>query len=175
MFSNIFNRWFNIFLFINSLGLFGYFFKFTKVFLRFGIGSIFSTLGILWSESLQSISYLKSFAYLVKDWIEMISDIKIPSIKDSNNLPDDTNSVGLSILGLIILGIVGSIALLCITDYFYPGNINSIPYLGDFIHSINIKLTSIFDWCFSNGDDGSGNNSLGQIVEVLAQVALDLI
>jgi hypothetical protein len=79
-YPNIFYKWFNIFIILNSFGVLTYFIKLTKFILRLVIGSLVTMLGVLWSESLTSIPFLNSFALLIKDLLENISDIKIPTL-----------------------------------------------------------------------------------------------
>ena len=106
---------FNIFFVLNSLGLFKFIFKFISFICRIGIGSIFTILGILWSESLQNIDYLKYFAYLIKDNLENYTDIKIPTLNTGKDIPNNTISTTISFIGLFILHFLGIITVLGIT------------------------------------------------------------
>jgi len=157
-YPKLFSKLFNIFMIINYLGIFGYTFKLTKFIIKFSLGSLVTSIGVLWSESLQTISYLKDFAYLIKDSLDQYFDIKIPTIKTGIDLPSDNTSAGISMIGLIILGVLGTITLFCVFDYFKPESLTSIPYLGDFIHLINSNITSLVDWMFGRDLGGSSDS-----------------
>jgi hypothetical protein len=53
------------------------------------------------------------------------------------------------------LGITGTFALLCATEYFIPNSTSNIPYLGDVINIINNQINFIIDWF--TGRDGSSD------------------
>lgn len=78
-YPKLFSKLYSIFLFLNYFSFIRYLFKPTYFVLRLTFGSIVTTLGILWSESLQSISFLKYFAYLIRDNLEYYFDIIIPT------------------------------------------------------------------------------------------------
>lgn len=73
-------------------------------FFRYFSGSVITSVGIIWSESLQNRDYFKSFAYLVKNLLENYTDIQIPL--NSPVKPKEESilrtSFGLRILGLIV-------------------------------------------------------------------------
>lgn len=91
-YPKLFYNLFNIFFLLNSLGLFKFIFKLTYSIGKMITGSILITLGILWNDSLQTIDYLKDFAYLIKDNLEYYLDIKISSLKTGIDIPNNTIS-----------------------------------------------------------------------------------
>lgn len=88
-YPKLFYNLFNIFFVLNSLGLFKFIFKFIYFICRIGIGSIITNLGILWSESLQTIDYLKDFAYFIKNNLEYYFDIIIPTLNTGKDIPNN--------------------------------------------------------------------------------------
>jgi hypothetical protein len=137
-----------------------------------GIGSILITLGVLWSESLQTIDYLKDFAYLIKDNLENYSDIKIPTLNTGNDIPNNTVNNIISLAGIYMLSLLGSMTVLIITDYFIPGfaksiaeTFVSIPILGPMINNVAIILDNtindiispIINW-FTGNNLPTGDN-----------------
>lgn len=136
-----FNIFYYIFLFTSSLSFTKPIFKFSYFIIRLISGSIISSVGILWSESLQSIDYLKSFANLVKDLLENYTDIKIPL---NNNLKGSDDSIIITSFGLMVLGIIGIVGVVLISDYFIPDTVRTIPYLGGVIDNLNSLISSIY-------------------------------
>jgi len=143
--------------------------KFTYFIIRLVLGSILSSVGILWSESLQSITYLKNFAYLIKDLLESLTDLKLPTIDTGKDLPESPGLI--SLLGLLLLGVAGFISVLFVFDYYQPDTIRSIPYLGNVIEYINNSITSTYtsisEWLF--GSNSTPENSTIQAPESISR------
>lgn len=174
-YSNIFNNLFTFFLLLNSFGIFSISFKLTKLIFRITIGSLLSSIGILWSEAFHSYSYLRDIAYFIKNTFGSFLGINIPDsiYKAYDSLPStkitldsETSSSLLSVLGLIILGVGGVISILCITDFIYPESLSFIPYLGDFISQLNDGIYNIYSYFFGNSsnDGGSSSGNTGSIL-----------
>lgn len=63
-------------------------FYFTKL----CIGSIFTTIGVLWNETLHSVDILKDFAYFIKDILDSNLNIKIPDLYSNSSKVDIINT-----------------------------------------------------------------------------------
>lgn len=152
-YPKLFYNLFNIFFVLNSLGLFKFIFKFIYFLSRITIGSIITTLGILWSESLQTITYLKDFAYFIKDNLEYYFDIIIPTLNTGKDIPNNTISTTISLFGLFILNLVGVTTVLFIIEYFIPGfainlveTTRATPIIGPIIEN----MANIFGYIYNN-------------------------
>lgn len=140
---------------------------------RLGLGLISATVGVLWNESLNSISYLRDFAFYIKDSIESHSDFVIPAPTDSDShiptshqssthpdpsqmsvragsepsqMPKD-ESTWLFVTGIVLMTVTVVFAGICIADYFYPEAVSNTPVIGgmfDSIHNIWDTVKSIF-------------------------------
>ena len=146
-----FSRIFNIFLFTISLGIFKPFTKAILFSIRTTVGTIVSAIGILWSDELQSITILKDFACFVKGNIENYG-IKIPTLSqvkeevvEVDNLDITQEGVRwLNVIGLVVLGIAGVVAILCISDIYSPDTIKQVPVVGDIGGIVNSYLSAAF-------------------------------
>jgi hypothetical protein len=81
----LFYNYFNIFLYLNYLGIFSIVFKLTRIIIKFSFGAIITSIGILWNESLISIDYLKDFAFYLREFLDNNLDFKIPTLKDGKD------------------------------------------------------------------------------------------
>lgn len=137
---------------------------------KVSLGLILGSLGIVWNESLSSISYLKEFSVYILDTIESYSNFRFPKL----NLPSHTTTVSVqdfnkpkintipvdftpedseyesgvnktsyifSFLGVALLGITASIGILMITDHYAHETVQNIPLL----HTITDSVYSIWD------------------------------
>jgi len=106
---------------------------------------------------------LKGVACYIKDSVESSTSIRIPSINSNNttlpgsdkgnidtvetkildNITQDPNK-WISIAGIIVLGVVGLITVLCFSDVMLPETTRSIPIIGEWGHTINSSVTSFF-------------------------------
>lgn len=165
-YPKLFKRLFDIFIFFNCFGLFGFTFRIINTIFRLSIGTLLSTIGILWNESLLNISYLRDFALFIRDYVYLNFNFRIPLLGTIRKLnpnidPQDLESytTGLSFVGFLLLGIVGITAVLCGTHYYAPEIVNQIPYIGNIVELINTNIQSIYDYFFNNNNNiGPGNN-----------------
>ena len=190
----LFNKVINIFILAFSLGLILPFFRVIIFILRTRVGAIVSALGILWSNELQGYTILKDYACFIIDSIESHTSIRIPTWnnvspiqlpqaeakKTINKLPStnieildivqDSNK-WLSILGLVVLGLVGIVAVLCVSDMVIPEA--SVPVIGELGHTINSSITSFFsniiDY-FRSKPSEPGTGTSGIIPEVKTEI-----
>lgn len=157
----------NLIIFLSSIGTFNYIFKYSFKFpffiFRFVIGLFTLTLGINWSDYLQSFDYLKEFAVLSKDYFHNLFSINIPDnkpnleVKDSylnlssinkwfnDNTPESINwySVG----GVILLGFIGLMFSVYAAETIQPGISNNLPHgdtISNIVNSINISFTNAY-------------------------------
>ena len=144
-YPKLFNRFFNLFMIFNVLGLSKYLLRFSLYSTKIFLGGVFSALGILWSESLQSIFILKEYAIFVKDQLDYYLDIKVPTIKTGENIPDEINSNYIYYTGIVLLGVAGLVVLLSLCEAKYPGTVSSIPYVGDLVKTINNSCSSVYN------------------------------
>lgn len=165
-YPNLFKRLFDIFLFLNFLGIFGFTFRIINTIFRFSIGTLLSSIGILWNESLLSISYLRDFALFIRDYVSLNFNFRIPLLSTIRKLnpnidPQDLESytTGLSFVGFLLLGVLGITVVLCGTHYYAPEIVNQIPYIGNVVELINTSIQSVYDYFFNNNNNiGPGNN-----------------
>ena len=132
---------------------------------RFTIGTIFSTIGILWNETLQSYELLKDFAYLMKGILDQYLDLQIPvpiiNENDNESIIDidyENSGKWFSILGGILIGISGSIIILITLDCYSPTCheiISDIPY----INYILDPIYNIYNWFYPSSSPSDNNNN----------------
>jgi len=108
----------------------------------------------LWSDSLQSITLLKSLSLNIIDYVESFNYIKVPRLSDNTipkvelkDIDKEVNSNILTYLGLCLLGIAGIVGFLMISDYVAPDLTRSVR--GGFLDSIYGGCHSIYDYFFS--------------------------
>jgi len=159
-YPKLFKNLFNIFIFFNFLGIFSFSFRIINYIFRFSIGTLFSTIGILWNEDLLAISYLRDFALFIKDYVDYYFNFKIPKLSTIKTLNTNINDNDLnnyisilSFLGLLILGIGGATGMLCLAHLYIPENISNIPYIGNIVELINTNIYSIYDYFWGNSSN----------------------
>ena len=82
---------------------------------------------------------------------------------------DNTNDPNkwLGIIGLVVLGLAGIVAVLCISDIVIPETTRSVPVVGELGHTINSSVTSFFsniiDFFRSKSSDGSAPGNLPEV------------
>ena len=113
-------------------------------FIKFILSIILSSLGILWSETLSSISWLKHIAEFVVDFTNNIIK-SIGKLIGVDNVKG-FNSDWIPILAMFILGVTGIIIIAIIGDHYNSDIIRTIPYLGDVLDSIYSIINPIIDW-----------------------------
>lgn len=126
--------------------------------LRFSLGTILTAVGVIWSESLSSILYLKNFADYIVSLLEDHFTLRVPRLEEINdvNIKEDLNreSHYLFTIGLIILTLVGVIGLICIADAYYPELIKNTPILNnipDFVYNSYHSTISWFQSFYPGG------------------------
>lgn len=153
----LFKHLYTFFFCTSLLGSMKYILYFTC---RFTIGSVLSAIGILWNESLQGISMLKDFSYWVVELIETKTKFRIPRLPTIENIKNIKNPISfedstyLSVLGLVILGVVGLITITLITESYSPGFFNKIPYIGSYIQWIPDTIVSVSVNTYNYASDG---------------------
>ena len=168
-YPKIFKGLFDIFIFFNFLGIFSFSFRIINYIFKLSIGTLLSTIGILWNENLLAISYLRDFAMFIKDYVDYYFNFKIPKLSTikvlNSNIDDkdlDNYTTILSFLGLLILGIGGATGMLCLAYCYIPETIGNIPYIGSVVELINTNIYSIYDYFWgssSNVNTTTVNNS----------------
>jgi hypothetical protein len=86
------------------------------------------------------VSYLKNFAYFIKDFCEHHFHLTIPTLNTGKDLPDQPTSTLISVVGMMLLGTIGLIGTLCVTHWFFPDILNNVPILSTFIENINSTI-----------------------------------
>lgn len=124
------------------------------------IGIIATTCGILWNESLSTITFLKDYAAYIKELVENHSHFKIPSnhptatLVESNIVPGKTTIINTDVIpkdesywliigGVVLLSLTTVLTGLCIADYFYPETVQLGHHLSngwDTVKSIFLNL-----------------------------------
>lgn len=131
------------------------------------LGLVFTSLGVLWNESLSSITLLKDAAIYIIDNFESISGIKVPSNDlqnissvGSETMDSEKTSYLFTITGLILLGFVVPLAALCITQHYCPEVVDSIPYGNTIVNTV-YDIWNSFTGYFrtpSGTDSGAAGN-----------------
>lgn len=138
-----FKKGFTIFNFFLVLSLLG---PFTGFLFRTTLGLVLSSMGIVWSESLSSITMLKDISIQVLSSLESWSGLRIPGVGSISNASSASGAdVSLpsgvegkegflfSFLGIILLGFVLSLFGIGTIEYFYPDTFHNVPVLGSLI------------------------------------------
>lgn len=140
--------------------------------LRFSIGAMFSSVGILWNETLSSIEILKDFALFTKDILETHLNFKIPFISKEKILDvqevttpvtdqdKETSSKWFTILGVVTLGIFGTITVLFIGDILQPELTSHIPYVRTILDPIYNFIANYYYPSDSSSDSVSSSASI---------------
>lgn len=165
---------------------------------KVSLGLILGSLGIVWNESLSSISYLKEFSVYILDTIESYSNFRFPklnlpshtttvSVQDFNKpkintipvdfTPEDSEyesgvnktSYFFSFLGVALLGITASIGILMITDHYAHETVQNIPLLHTITDSVYIIWDSVTNY-FSTNVKVDSNDSAG-IPDAISRVS----
>jgi hypothetical protein len=141
---------FNIYLTLSLLGLSR---RLLFYLIRTTVVMILGSFGILTSEFLSGIQYLKMGSDYILDIAQDVFKFKIPKkvvetvldpvdIENNININDIADSSNgyreiISIIGLVVLGTVGVIVVVCLTDYYAPQITREIPYVGSFVDAIH--------------------------------------
>jgi hypothetical protein len=96
-------------------------------FIRIFIGLILSSIGILFSDTLSSIPYLKGYALSILNFIQDHSFFNFFSnTKEVISKEQLEKSYSYSFLGIIVLGLVGITAGLLVGDFYFHDYISNI-------------------------------------------------
>lgn len=134
--------------------------------------AIFSSVGILWNETLSSIKILKDFALFTKDTLEIYFNLKIPFVSNEKinievvknlnirkniikEIEIDNTSNWFNILGLITLGIIGTFTIIIIGDILQPEITSQIPYIRYILDPIYETIVNWFYPYTPKGGDSS--------------------
>jgi len=145
--------------------------------IRLSLGLILTSIGIMWNESLNAISYLNSFSNFIINLLENKLNFNIPrlSIDNVHSLTNtvtetikesyDNNSYYFNILGIILITGLSLLASVCVIEYYFPEIINqNLPDIGTFAENINNKISSLYhtilDWFNTPKSSGSTDNSV---------------
>jgi hypothetical protein len=128
-------------------------------------GLILSALAIIYNDTLYSIELLKQFADLIIDILNSVtSGGTVPNLTDqseasgqseglSHNVEvDPSNGSFLSILAIVMLGVVTSLAIIMVADHYYPETTSSIPVISTIADSIHVAYHYISSYLFPSTD-----------------------
>lgn len=139
-------------------------------FIKLSIGCLFTTIGILWNESLNSIDILRSLANLIKELTEeylnitiptyiapqsVIENINTPAIHSSSVEEIEKSSKWFTTLGIVLMGVMGVVTILIITDQIYPDSVSEIPYVDYILNPIYHSIESIINFFNPGSPDSS--------------------
>jgi len=138
--------------------------------MKWSIGLILTSIGVLWNESLQGIYLLKDLSLKIIELLEYHSKIHIPRL-DINNIKTINTDINLdesdkreitsnilTYLGLYLLGISSIILVMVASDYIAPDITRSVPYVGNILDNIYNGFHSIYNWLFNKpSPPGSGS------------------
>lgn len=131
--------------------------------IKWSIGLTLTSIGVLWNESLQSISLLKYLSLNIINFIESYHLIQIPklninniedinqnsNLKESKNNNKEINSNLFTYLGLYLIGLSSIILVMIASDYIAPELTRSVPYVGNILDNIYNGFHSIYNWLFN--------------------------
>jgi len=133
--------------------------------IRFIFGIVLASLGVLWSETLSGIDFIRNISeFIIHSFNDVIKNIlsslkfvnktKIssPMIVDSINSIetniDPIDSGWLTTLTVAVLGLTGIVILAMIGDYYIPDTVRSIPCAGSMLDSIYTFINSLYEWYY---------------------------
>ena len=146
----------------------------TKYLVKTSLGLVLSATGILWNETLSSISYLKDFSLYIIETLESHSSFRIPRFNNeiiTDNVPargptvdthttpvhnvpvdftdmdPDIQNTGalFSFLGVLLIGVVTVISVIVIADHLAPDTIQNIPVINTISNSVHVGFNGIYD------------------------------
>ena len=137
-------KYFQYFLMFSTLGPI---FRLSSLYtLRTCLGLLFSSIGVVWSESLTAITILRDFSLWFISSFESFSGIHIPRgvtsdiIQDSKpeELPDYEKAASFfEIVGMICIGIIVTGTTLVIFDHYHPDTFQNVPYINSFLDMVH--------------------------------------
>nr|YP_009493068.1 hypothetical protein [Ganoderma tsugae]AWJ63863.1 hypothetical protein [Ganoderma tsugae] len=114
---------------------------------KFLFGLVLSSIGILFSESLSAISYLKDFSDYILTFVENHSNFKFYPEKGVSIKEDHLNAY--AIFGIVILGLTGITVSLVLSDYYFHDFISKFPAVNTYIEFINNQSNNFSSWVSS--------------------------
>ncbi len=168
-----FNRLFYIFNILLTLSSFG---PLIRGILKTGLGLIFSSIGILWSESLSSITVLKDLSMFIIDNFESLLGFKVPAKDISESAATASDSADIeragyffTFAGLFLLGFVVPLVALCVTNHYYPGVVDSIPYGNTVVNTLYDAWHSFTSYFSSTAIPADAVPAEGSIAEAISR------
>lgn len=153
---------------------------------KFDIGLVFSSIGIVFSETLSSISYFKDSAYSILQFIEKYTDLQfLPKtiIKENYEVITEEKYIpkhnvnAYEIIGSVLLGLLGFTICLVVAHKYAHDIIHNIPVIGTYTDFIVQSYTNLFNWLTGKNTyipDPSPQNSPNPSPILLPQVEPDL-
>lgn len=143
-------KYFQYFLMFSSIGPF---FRVAYLYtLRTSLGLLFSSIGIVWNESLSAITTLRDISFWVLSTFESFSGISIPrgvpteiipdskpeTVEDLYNHSEFNKAAGFfEIVGMICMGVIVTGTTLIIFDHYHPDTFQNIPYINGFLDMVH--------------------------------------
>lgn len=140
------------------------------------LGLLLGSVGVLLNESLSAIPFLKESAIYFVEGFEKLTDFKVlksqtAEVINPNNFEGEFEGYNwFNIAGLAMIGVVASVLLLCVADYYAYDTVKDLPVLGNLVNSMHGVWDSITNWYhnWANGatapdgaDPMSRSNSTG--------------
>ncbi len=120
-----------------------------SILIRIVLGLVLSSLGVMWSETLSGLPYLKDLAKQFLGKFEEVSTISIPNSDDSQSF--------MHYIQLFLLSILAFFFFAGVLDHYYPDISRDIPV----IHSTAEHINSTWDYIKSlfnfRGGSSGGN------------------
>ena len=113
------------------------------------MGLLLGSVGVLLNESLSAIPFLKERAIYFVEGFEKLTDLKVlksqtAEVITPNNFADEFEGYNwFNIAGLAVIGVVGSVLLLCVADYYAHDTVKDLPVLGNLVNSMHGVWDSI--------------------------------
>ena len=150
---------------------------------KFTAALILGSLGVIWHESLSSISYLRDFSFNILDYIEHHTNFKFPKVdKDlvptketinpihvsnievTNDTIQEVNNTAtlFTICSILLIGVVGAVSLIVVSDYYAHETVKDIPVINtvsDSVHSIWNSISNFYHSINFNQSDNPGSGS----------------
>lgn len=107
------------------------------------------SVGVLLNESLSAIPFLKESAIYFVEGFEKLTDFKVlksqtAEVINPNNFEGEFEGYNwFNIAGLAMIGVVASVLLLCVADYYAYDTVKDLPVLGNLVNSMHGVWDSI--------------------------------
>lgn len=140
--------------------------------IKFLLGLVLSALGIIWNESLSSVSYLKDFSVYIIESIESHSNFSIPRFNrdiipletkpsvpanthpilpvdftEEDNIPSDVQNTGtlMALFGVVLMATAGVIGIIVVSDYFAHETVQNIPVVSTIADTVHVILNTAYN------------------------------